>query len=54
MEAEDTVTEPGKIMALITVLKTNSRDLSHGQDRHHQSIEQDSLAASVQGKLHWA
>ena len=54
VEAEDTVTEPGKIMALITVLKTNSRDLSHGQDRHLQSIEEDSLAASVQGKFHWA
>ena len=54
VEAEDTVTEPGKIMALITVLKTNSGDLSHGQDRHRQSTEEDSLAASVQGKFHWA
>ena len=54
VEAEDTVLEPGKIMALITVLKTNSRDLSHGQDRHRQSTEEDSLAASVQGKFHWA
>ena len=45
VEAEDTVTEPGKIMALITVLKTNSGDLSHGQDRHRQSIEEDSSEA---------
>ena len=54
MEADGNVTEPGKIMTLITVLKTNSGDLSHGQDEHRQSAEESSLAASVQGKFHWA
>ena len=53
MEAEGNVEEPGQIMALISVLKTNSGDLSHGQHRNSQSIEESSLAASVQGKFSW-
>ena len=53
MEAEGNVTEPGKIMTLISVLKTNSGDLSHGQHRNSQSIEESSLAASVQGEFSW-
>ena len=54
VEAEGRVTGHGKFMALINVLKANSGDLSHGQDRHRQSIEENSLAASVQEKFHWA
>ena len=51
MEADGNVKEPGKIMTLISVLKTNSGDLSHGQHRNSQSIEESSLAVSVQGKF---
>ena len=54
MEADGNVTEPGKIMTLISVLKTNSGDLSHGQHRNSQSSEESSLAASVQGEFNWS
>ena len=53
-EAGGNVTEPGQVVGLIAVLKTNSEDLSQSQDANSESIEEGSLVASVQEKFHWS
>ena len=42
IEAEGNATQPGKIVTLISALKTNSGDLSHCQDRDSESTEESS------------
>ena len=51
MEAEGSIPDPGQTVELITVLQTNSEDLSHCEDGNRQSIEEHSLAAFIQKKF---